>query len=241
MSNELTRTGDTVIINFSDANYPIVTPAIPITQACIDALVIAKVGIGITDASVLTAIHNIFLSGEYGYSAITAEMRTIVPSTITIQSFFDFEGRVQNQWLAERQKQYFQSVQLGGITSSKTAGAEAYDKIFDEDLPEAMARHGLTREKMLGRLEMMMFSEDDKVSIQAIKMISDMSGDGHVGKVHADRRRKENGAKVKLAMNAVKQMGGEQGSVHDAQNAAAMEAHKMTMRKVRIISAEVID
>jgi hypothetical protein len=79
------------------------------------------------------------------------------------------------------------------------------------------------------------------VAIQAIKLIADMRGEGHTGKIHADRKRKENGAKVKLAANAVKQLGGSSGSVHDAMQAASLEAHKLRMRNKGIEIAEVVD
>jgi hypothetical protein len=241
MSNELTRTGDVSILNFADPHSGIVEPSLAIAQSCIDAIVIAKVGVGITDGSVKTAIYEVFVCGEYGHRAICEEMRQIVPSNILIESFEQYEDRVQSTWLAARQSKYFQTIQLGGVSASKSEGTASYDKIFDEDITSAFDRAGITREKMISRLEMMMFSEDDKVSIQAIKMIADMRGEGHKGKIHADRKRKENGAKVKLAANAVKQMTGIKGSLHDAQNAAALEAYKTRMRNKGIELAEVVE
>lgn len=230
MANELSCTHQ--ILNFADPDSRLCPAELELTKTCIDALLVAKVGIGICYDSIKTAIHDVFISGEYGYSEIAAEMASMAPAGTQVDGWGSLNDSTRSAWLTERQNGYFQKMSLGVVGEHRNAANSSYDEVFASSLPDRMKSVGITDEYMLKKLMVLAESEDAKVAIGAMKMLTDMMGIGQMGGIQADRKKAENRARVSLAKRSVEKMRGDDGKgggVHAAQEAAALEAYKMRM------------
>jgi len=228
------------VYQFGDPEKTCNTPVISLQKTVTDALIIAKIGRGICQDSVLDAIKAVFIEGAFPYSEICAEFKAIVPSEIEIPLFYKLEESFRDAMLSQRQL----STLAGSFSeqTKRTKGYEKFEEEVDADLRPELEKAGITKEALLGRLQMMMNSEDDRTAMKAIEKITKLMGLDEISAVHSDRRKTEARAKIRIAARAFEQT--QSSTFKSTFEIAANEAYRMREKKRsknKISDAEIIE